>query len=106
MCSRGDIQDSNDPVVTELKQQSSTVVVFCVDNTQTCNYLEGFGRNEIKRLEDGPILAAPCHDELLVHFVNIAFAILTSAVVQQSWRISHFPDSHSLPVRDHTIVLN
>ena len=77
-----------------------------MDKAQTCKNWEVFSRNEIQRLEDGPKCMYFFHDELSVHFVNIPVAILVSAVVQQSWRISHHRDSHSFLVREHTMVLN
>ena len=50
MCLRGDNQNSNDPVVTVLKQETSNVFIFGGVYIQTCEYFEGFSGNEIHRL--------------------------------------------------------
>ena len=41
------------------------------------------------------IIANNFNDKLLVHFANFQLATTESAVVFQSWRISHSPHSHS-----------
>ena len=65
-------------------------------------YFEGFSGNKTQQFR---LVSKPCYNEPFVHFQNTQVANFTSEGPQQSWRISHFPDSHSRREQVHVMVM-